>query len=153
MLIEVNSSHMLFTERKAVLGAADMIRFLRNSNIMFSGFTIFVFPKIGSRQCVTVKWQERRFVYSLQRLPDMQEALYAVQDVLKCQMSAVPTLPEAIEPQLMLRRSELDFIRRPIPGTILTQRDSCRFKAYIQSNVGSRNSLQSTHAAVRCRSS
>ena len=52
LLIEVNSSPMLFTERKAVLGAADMIRFLRISSIMFSGFTSFVFPKIGSRQCV-----------------------------------------------------------------------------------------------------
>lgn len=52
LLIEVNSSPMLFTERKAVLGAADMIRFHRISSIMFSGFTSFVFPKIGSRQCV-----------------------------------------------------------------------------------------------------
>ena len=45
LLIEVNSSPMIFTERKAVLGAADMIRFLRNSDKRFSEFTSFVFPK------------------------------------------------------------------------------------------------------------
>ena len=139
LLIEVNSSHMLFTERKAVLGAADMIRFLRNSNIMFSGFTSFVFPKIGSRQCiikVTVKWQELRFVYSLQRLPDMQEALDAVQDVLKCQMSAVPTLPEAIEHQLMLlSQDDLNWISSDDPFQVPSSRNiivaDCRFKVYV----------------------
>ena len=83
LLIEVNSSPMIFTERKAVLGAADMIRFLRNSDKKFSEFTSFVFPKVGHPQCiikVTVKWRDLRFMYSLKRLPDMQKALDTVKD-------------------------------------------------------------------------
>lgn len=105
LLIEVHSSPMLYTERKAVLGAADMLRFLRNSDKNFSEFTSFVFPKKECPQCVikiTVKWHKLRFVYSLQRLQGIQDALAAVQDVLKFQISAVPTLPREIKPELML---------------------------------------------------
>lgn len=54
----------------------------------------------------------------------MQEALDAVQDVLKCQISAVPTLPEAIEPQLMLlSQDDLDLFSSDDPLQVPSSRN------------------------------
>ena len=52
LLVEVNSSPMLYTERKAVLGAADMLRLLRHTDKNFSVFTSFVFPK---KECTVLR--------------------------------------------------------------------------------------------------
>ena len=60
-------------------------------------------------------------MYSLQRLPDMQEALDTVQDVIRCQISAVPTLPEAIEPQLM--QDNLNWISSDDPLQVPSSRN------------------------------
>ena len=126
LLIEVHSSPIIYTERKAVLGAADMIRFLRNSDKSFSEFTSFVFPKIGEKQCIikiTVKWQEFKFMYSLQRLQDLQEALKGVQDLLKSAMTCFPPLPKRIEPQLMLlSQDDLNFLSSDDPYQLQSSR-------------------------------
>ena len=44
-LLEVNSSPLVETVRKAVLGAADIIRFVRCGDSSISEFTAFVLPK------------------------------------------------------------------------------------------------------------
>ena len=127
LLVEVNSSPMLYTERKAVLGAADMLRLLRHTDKNFSVFTSFVFPKKECPQCVikvTVKWQQLRFRYALQRLQDIQQAVGEVQDVLIHQMSAVPTLPKEIKPQLMLlSQDELNGLSSDAPVQLPSQRN------------------------------
>ena len=127
LLVEVNSSPMLYTERKAVLGAADMLRLLRHTDKNFSVFTSFVFPKKECPQCVikvTVKWQNLRFRYALQRLQDRQQAVGEVQAVLIHQMSAVPTLPKEIKPQLMLlSQDELNGLSSDAPVQLPSQRN------------------------------
>ena len=127
LLVEVNSSPMLYTERKAVLGAADMLRLLRHTDKNFSVFTSFVFPKKECPQSVikvTVKWQNLRFRYALQRLQDIQQAVGEVQAVLIHQMSAVPTLPKEIKPQLMLlSQDELNGLSSDAPVQLPSQRN------------------------------
>ena len=112
LLIEVQSSPMLFSERKATLGAADMIRFLRNSDSTFTEFTSFVFPKIGVHQCIIqirVKWETLKFSYSLKRLLDMKEAVAVVQDVLRNQWSSVPALPRHVDDNHLILLSQDDL--------------------------------------------
>ena len=70
LLIEVQSSSMVYSERKAVIGAANVLRFLRNSDSSFEEFNSFVFPKKGEKQSVmkvTVTWMNFHFQYNLKR--------------------------------------------------------------------------------------
>ena len=70
LLIEVQSSPMVYSERKAVIGAANALRFLRNSDSSFEEFNSFVFPKKGEKQSVmkvTVTWMNFHFQYNLKR--------------------------------------------------------------------------------------
>jgi len=66
LLTEVHSSPMVlvFGEKKAVIGAATALRFLRNSDNNFDEFNSFVFLKKGEKQSVmkvTVTWMNFHF--------------------------------------------------------------------------------------------
>ena len=85
LLIEVQSSSIVFSERKAVLGAANPLHFLRNSDNNFDEFNSFVFPKKGERQSVmkvTVTWKNFHFQYFLKRLPTLDVAVNKIKSVI-----------------------------------------------------------------------
>ncbi len=52
MCIEVQSSPMLETERKATLLAKDLIRLLRCRDESFQGISVFCFPNSQSKRCI-----------------------------------------------------------------------------------------------------
>ena len=69
--VEVQSSPMRETVIKSIHGAADILRFLRNSDVNFKEFIVFAFPKWGEKKCavkITVIWKNLHFTYHLQVL-------------------------------------------------------------------------------------
>ena len=101
LLIEVQSSPMVYSERKAVIGAANALRFLRNSDSSFEEFNSFVFPKKGEKQSVmkvTVTWMNFHFRYNLKRLPNLEEVVKEIKSVIDIQSDRVPVLPHEVDP-------------------------------------------------------
>lgn len=65
LMVEVKSSPMLWTERKAILGVANMVRRLRNTSDSVQKFTSFAFPNINDCHCIAeiqVTWLNFMFV-------------------------------------------------------------------------------------------
>ena len=125
LVIEVQSSPMVFSERKAVVGAANALRFLRNSDNTFDEFNAFVFPKKGERQSVmkvTVTWKNFYFRYFLKRLPTLEVAVKEIKSVVDSQSSRVPVLPEKVDPFWMclspedIRGLSPDSCARQVPS-------------------------------------
>ena len=69
---EVQSSPMLFAERKAVLAAADFLRLLRCTSDC-TKVTTFALPNMQAQQCVVeieISWEKFKFVSNLKRYID-----------------------------------------------------------------------------------
>lgn len=49
---EIKSSPMLFAERKASIGAANLLRLLCSSNSSIKSITTFRFPNMESKECI-----------------------------------------------------------------------------------------------------
>ena len=65
LTVEVKSSPMLWTERKAILGAANMVHLLCNISDSVQKFTSFAFPNIDDSHCIAeiqVTWENFMFV-------------------------------------------------------------------------------------------
>ena len=98
--VEITSSPMRQTVNKAIRGAADLLRFLRNTAKDFNAMTVFVFPKTKHAVCVgkvTVKWEHLRFRYQINWLTGVDEAWRVIENVIMENARAMPTLPSVAE--------------------------------------------------------
>ena len=92
---EVQSSPLLFTERKAVLAAADFLRLLRCTSDC-TKVTTFALPNMQSQQCVVeieISWEKFKFVSNLKRYIDSQDGVRRIQEVIRNQCKTLPHLP------------------------------------------------------------
>ena len=92
---EVQSSPMLFTERKAVLAAADFLRLLRCTSDC-TKVTTFALPNMQSQQCVVeieISWEKFKFVSNLKRYIDSQDGVRRIREVIQNQCKTLPHLP------------------------------------------------------------
>ena len=92
---EVQSSPMLFAERKAVLAAADFLRLLRCTSDC-TKVTTFALPNMQSQQCVVeieISWENFNFVSNLKRYIDSQDGVRRIREVIRNQCNTLPHLP------------------------------------------------------------
>ena len=113
--VEINSSPMRQTVNKAIRGAADLLRFLRNTAKAFNAMTVFVFPKTKHAVCVgkvTVKWEHLRFRYQINWLTGVDEAWRVLENVIMENARAMPTLPsvDELDIEVPLRLSPQDLL-------------------------------------------
>jgi len=90
-------------------GAANALRFLRNSDSSFEEFNSFVFPKKGEKQSVmkvTVTWMNFHFRYNLKRLPTLEDVVEEIKSVIDIQSDRVPVLPRKVHPFWMCLSQE-----------------------------------------------
>ena len=90
---ETCSSPMLWTERKATLGAADLLRLQRWKGYTdINSITTFAFPNMQESSClteITVTWKSFRFYTKLTRHSNMVEGLKRLEAVLAAQCSSI----------------------------------------------------------------
>ncbi len=83
--IEVQSSPMLNTERKAILVAKDFLRVLRSVDPSITTVSVFCFPKCGTKQCIIeirVRWENLHIYTHLKRFRDIQTGLDRLASVI-----------------------------------------------------------------------
>ena len=96
--VEIHSSWQ--TVSKAIRGAADILRLLRNTDKGFDAITVFTFPTLSDPVCVgkiTVKWDHLCFQYQIKWLTDVNEAWREIKTVIMEKYRAIPTLPSEDE--------------------------------------------------------
>ena len=113
--VEIHSSPMGQTMNKAIRGAADLLRFLRNTDKGFNAMTVFVFPKTKHAVCVgkiTVRWEHLRFRYQINWLKGVDEAWRVIENVIMENARAMPTLPsvDELDIEVPLRLSPQDLL-------------------------------------------
>ncbi len=121
-IIEVNSSPMVETERKATLVAKDLLRLLRCADSSISSVSVFCFPKCEVKQCIIeikVEWKYFRIFTKLTRFPKLKEGL----DRLKAVIVAQKGHPKINKPsnKALMKLSDDDL---KIFGTGFMQLDS-----------------------------
>ena len=83
---------------------ADIIRLLRNTNVMFREITVFFFPKKDEKTSIAsikVKWENSRFVYTLKRHETMESGIEEVNRVLVENVTNVPVMPTNVSDYLI----------------------------------------------------
>ena len=110
--IEVQSSPMLYTERKTILGAINVICFLRSTDLDFTEFIAFTFPNKLQKQCVIkirVIWDQLKFWYTMERIPNLKDVKKQLLDVVKEQINHVSELPDHVNTQYLIHLSTADL--------------------------------------------
>ena len=96
-IAEVQSSPMLWTERKATFGAADMLRVLRCRDHSINEIITFEFPNTQSKQClveIQVKWNNFCFETRTVRYRNIQKGLKRLQEIIVDQGKRLLKLPD-----------------------------------------------------------
>ena len=90
---EIKSSTMLMTERKASIGAANLLRLLRSSNNSIKSITKFCLPNMQSDKCITkidVTWEN--YLFNLNsRYQSIPLGIQSITQVLHQQNEKLPT--------------------------------------------------------------
>ncbi len=97
--IEVQSSQMKEAERKATLGAKDLIRFLRFEDPSFTGLSVFCFPNCQGKQCIVeikAVWKDFYIYTTLTRYHNIAEGIKRLGDVILEQRDKNPDCPRSI---------------------------------------------------------
>ena len=98
LLAEVQSSPMFKAERRVILHATYMIRFLRSSDVKVKKVAAFALPntQMDSGACIVkveVEWKSLRFHYRLQRYQGVSAGVEAIIEVLRDQCGRLPKIP------------------------------------------------------------
>ena len=97
LIYEVQSSPMAHTVKKAIFGAANVIRLLRNEKVEFSEITVFALPSITEMSCIVeimVKWGPwLQFVYRLKCFKNVTEGLERIREVFEENIKTLPRVP------------------------------------------------------------
>ncbi len=94
--IEVQSSPMLHTERKAILVAKDFLRSLRNADPSITTISVFCFPNCSIKQCIIeirLRWENLHIYTHLERFCDIRTGLDRLTAVIVDQLNN-PSLGE-----------------------------------------------------------
>ncbi len=116
LTVEVRSSRMLWTERKATYGATDLLRLLRFSQSSINEVTTFCFPNNDEPSCIIeikVEWKNFMFETYLKRYKVISEGVERLTAVVLDQNRKFPMLPVLLSQpcQLMeLNKEELKQI-------------------------------------------
>ena len=113
-LSETCSSSMHWTERKATIGAAELLRLQRlKGYVDIDSITTFVFPNMQHAAClteITVTWKNFCFVNKLTRHADMASGLARLQAVVNAQCNSIfnhtPCSPSPCNALIRLSREE-----------------------------------------------
>ena len=90
---EIKSSPMLWTERKASIGAANLLRLLRSSNSNINSITTFAFPNMQSNECIIkieMTWHDYKFKSKLTRYTTIPEGIDSIFEVMGQQNEEIP---------------------------------------------------------------
>lgn len=121
--VEIRSSPMLWTERKAIFGVTTMLRLLRCSDIEVNSFVTFAFPNLEN-QCIIrieVKWVGFTFETMIKRFEHVTSALAEFRAVIAEQAKSLPALPTTIPRfAIKLSKRECNEICQS-PGTVYEQ--------------------------------
>ena len=84
---DLKSSPKLWNERKAILGAANMVHLLRNTSYSVQKFTSFAFPmpNIDDSHCIAeiqVTWENLMFASKLTRYTNPLDAIERSKEVI-----------------------------------------------------------------------
>ena len=93
---EIKSSpYMLYTERKASIGAANLLRLLRSSNYNIKSITTFALPNLQSKECIVeikITWEDYKFISELTRHRTIPSGIDRIIAVMKQQHENLPAL-------------------------------------------------------------
>lgn len=108
---DVQSSPMEFTEKKAVLRAANLIRLLRNSDKDFSQVTVFTLPNLEEKSCIveiTVNWKQCRFFYKLTCHDQVKEGINRISEIfdLYSKKKGIPPIPASVSSHFIKLNSQ-----------------------------------------------
>ncbi len=124
--IEVQSSPMVQTERKATLVAKDLLRALRCADPSLTKLSVFCFPKCRIKQCIIeieVHWQSFHIVTKLTRFQEIKDGVNRLKLVIKTQLSH-PQIQKTNDNIMTLSPEDLstfgaDFEQMPSPSHII----------------------------------
>lgn len=128
LLYDVQSSPMRYTEEKAIMGAANFIRFMRNVHPSFSNIVVFALPNTYDKSCIVkiaVEWTFPFFNYTLNCYEKVQEGVQEIKRVFTEYSKLSLMLPRNIEPYF-IRLSESDIDKIWPDSTDATQMASTR---------------------------
>ena len=109
--IEVQSSPMLYTERKTILGAMSFVFYVALIWILQS-LLCLQFPNKSQKQCVIkirVIWDQLKFWYTMERIPNLKDVKKQLLDVVKEQINHVSELPDHVNTQYLIHLSTADL--------------------------------------------
>lgn len=101
LIFDIQSSLMEFTEQKAVLGAANLIRLLRSSKEDFNTATVFTLPNLSEKSCIVeinVRWEKYQFIYTLTCHKDVNEGIGRMRTFLRNYQQFIPSIPRNVAP-------------------------------------------------------
>jgi hypothetical protein len=140
LTLEIRSSPMLWAERKATLGAANLLRLLRCSTedtIPIQKMTTFALPTMDLKQCIVeiqVTWTTNlKFLTKLTRHTDLMVGIEKIREIIKEHAEHLPALPTTNIAQYVIRLSDAECAQIA-PGA--TQIESSRHMlATLEGNV------------------
>ncbi len=121
-VIEVNSSLMIHTERKATLVAKDLLRLLRYADPSLSTLSVFCFPKCKVLHCIVeikVEWKYFCIFTTLKRFPNLKKGLGRLKAVIEAQKDHPKIIKPSNKAVMILSDDDLKMF-----GTGFTQIDS-----------------------------
>lgn len=92
-----SSSNMTPTAKKAVLGAANLIRLLRNEEVNLNQITVFALPSENRMSCIieiVVKRHQLQLIFCFN---DVHEGLERIKDVFTKNIDLLPRLPRSVQ--------------------------------------------------------
>ncbi len=108
--VEVQSSPMKDTERKATFVAKDFLRMLRYVDSSITTLSVFCFPKRKVQQCIIeieVKWDNFYIFTNLKRFPNLEDGLKRLKEVALKQCDH-PALERPEENMMTLSPTDLN---------------------------------------------
>ncbi len=112
---EVQSSPMVWTEQKAILGATNLLRNLREISTKINSVTVFAIPNSYSLNCIieiVVEWSELVFKVNETRYPDINKGIAKLKEVIKSNCRRPKLSPETFY-FIKLSPSDLSFFDPP----------------------------------------
>ena len=106
---EIQSSPMLWTERKSVLVATDLFRNLRE-NTELDYVEVFALPNLTNKQCITsikVSIKSLKFLVTLKRFPEIKQGIEYMKSQIKLKCSQVLPITSIVRHLVKLTKIEL----------------------------------------------
>ena len=108
---EVLSSPMLWTERKVIIGAANILRLLRCNQDTIHEITTFGLPNMERKQCIVeihVTWTNFKFLSKITRHTVIGRGISRMREVMEEQSERLPSLPTTSVSRFLIKLSKYE---------------------------------------------